>query len=678
MVKQRRHRVTLFPILAAFCCLSMSPVLVCAQSDPEAATTGLGGEMLLFQEIPSVYGASKYEQKLTDAPSFVSIVTASEIKMYGYRTLADILRSVPGFFSTYDRNYSYVGVRGFGRPGDYNTRVQLLVDGHRINDSVYDQAPIGTDFPVDIDLIDRVEVIRGPSSSIYGANAFFAVINIMTKRGRDLKGFEVSGEGGSFDTYKGRLSYGTKFQNGVEMLVSGSYFNSLGQNLHFKEFDRPATNHGIAHLLDGDQFHDVFSKFSFQDFSVEGAYHSRDKGIPTASFDTIFNDPREKTVDERAYMNMKYQHNFDNGWGVTARAFYDHYNFNGGYPYSPTYSADPISSILNKELSLGESIGTELQVTKRLFEKHKFVFGTEYRNNFIQNVKTYDEDPFYIYTDQKRNSAQWGVYLQDEFSIFNNLILNMGVRHDEYETFGGTTNPRLALIYHPFEKTVIKALYGQAFRPPNIYELYFEDGTSIKANPSLIPERITTYELVWEQYLGSRWRITAAGFYNDISNLISLENDPTDSMLVYRNVGDVIVKGFELQLEGRFPRGIEGRISYAFQVTEDQATGKTLTNSPEHQAKLNVIVPLIPERLFLGTEFQYISSRKTLAGAETDDAFVTNITFFARNLLKDLDLSASVYNLFDQKLGDPGSTEHRQDIILQDGINFRVKVTYSF
>jgi iron complex outermembrane receptor protein len=93
----------------------------------------------------TVYGASKFDQKLSEAPSSVSIVTADEIKKYGYRTLADIVRTVRGFYLSYDRNYSYIGVRGFSRPGDYNTRILLLVDGHRINDNVYNQAMTGTD-----------------------------------------------------------------------------------------------------------------------------------------------------------------------------------------------------------------------------------------------------------------------------------------------------------------------------------------------------------------------------------------------------------------------------------------------------------------------------------------------------------------------------------------------------
>src|SRR3954452_11166967 len=147
-----------------------------------------------------VYTASKHLQSGTDAPSSVTVITADEIQKHGYRTLADILQTVRGFFVTYDRNYSSLGVRGFARPGDLNTRVLLLVDGHRLNDNIYDEAMLGTEFPVDIDLISRIEVIRGPVSSLYGSNALVAVVNIITRRGRNLNGLELSSEAASFNT----------------------------------------------------------------------------------------------------------------------------------------------------------------------------------------------------------------------------------------------------------------------------------------------------------------------------------------------------------------------------------------------------------------------------------------------------------------------------------------------
>ena len=162
--------------------------------------------------IDSVYGASGFKQKVTEAPASVTIITSEDIQRYGYRTLADILRNVPGFYVTYDRNYSYLGVRGFGLPGQYNNSIALLIDGHRLNDNIFDGNLIGTEFPLDVDLIDRVEVIRGPNSSLYVASAFLGVINIITKQGQDVPKVSAAGAVASYGTYQGRVTYGNKFQ----------------------------------------------------------------------------------------------------------------------------------------------------------------------------------------------------------------------------------------------------------------------------------------------------------------------------------------------------------------------------------------------------------------------------------------------------------------------------------
>ncbi len=162
----------------------------------------------------TVAGASRYEQKITEAPSYASIVTAEDIKKNGYRNLGDLLRTLPGVYVSYNRIFPTVGFRGFLVPGSFNSRVLLLVDGHVVNNSVYEHAPVGNDFPVDIDLVERVEVVRGPSSSLYGANAFFGVINVITKRGGNIDGVEASGSAGSWRTFAGRATLGKEFSGG--------------------------------------------------------------------------------------------------------------------------------------------------------------------------------------------------------------------------------------------------------------------------------------------------------------------------------------------------------------------------------------------------------------------------------------------------------------------------------
>ena len=167
------------------------------------------------------------------------------------------------------------------------------------------------------------------------------------------------------------------------------------------------------------------------------------------------------------------------------------------------------------------------------------------------------------------------------------------MRYDNYSSFGGTTNPRLALIYKPWEKTILKLLYGDAFRAPNVYEQYYADnGVTAKPNPDLRPEKIRTYELVYEQYLGEHFRSSLSGFYYRIDDLITQQTD-TDGLLIYRNVGNIEARGMEVEIEGKWTDGLQGRASYVLQETKDQETGNELTNSPRHLVKLNLSAPLI-------------------------------------------------------------------------------------
>ena len=154
--------------------------------------------------------------------------------------------------------------------------------------------------------------------------------------------------------------------------------------------------------------------------------------------------------------------------------------------------------------------------------------------------------------------------------------------------------------------------------------------------------------------------------------------DPADHLLVFRNLGDVEAKGAEVELEGKWENGLTGRASYSFQEVKDVSTGQSLVILPEHLAKLNVIIPLVREKVFLGIEEQFSSRTNTMRGNVAASYYITNLTLFSRYLLKNLELSATLYNLFDRGYGNPGAAEHLQDIIQQDGRTFRVKLTYRF
>lgn len=671
--KGREHRVKPVGLLLAcgsICALLLAPAAQCAEQIHEINQDILGSSLQDLLKI-NVSGASKFEQPLSEAPASVSIVTRETIKLFGYRTLADVLRAQRGLFVSDDRNYSYVGMRGFGRSGDYNSRLLVLVDGHRINESTYDSVSIGNDFIIDLDLVERLEIIRGPSSSLYGNNAFFGVINVITRHGKGLKGPELSTELGHLETYKGRISYGMQLDNDLTLSLSGSYLDSAGRRrLFYPEFNSPATNYGVANNLDGEHSGSLFATASWRDLTLQGAYVNRRKDVPTASYGTDFNLSPNFTNDTCAYANLKYEHAFPRDWWLQARLAYDHYAYYGEGPYS---------GVINHDEATSDRVTGELQASKLLAEQHLLMGGATITHNRV-GFSNYDRAPYLSYLDRQDVATNWSAFLQDEYTVLEGLILNAGLRYDHYESFGNEFSPRLALIYSPLKQSTIKLVYGQAFRAPNNYELYYTAPLlALKGNPDLKPENIQTYELIYEQLFLDNYKLTLSGYYNKIRDMIRAVPDASDpTIATFANISSVSVLGSEAELEAKWTNGFSGRLSYSYQYAVDDQSEQRLVNSPLHMVKGNLVVPLLDDRLLSGIELQYLGSRKTLAGNRTGDYLIANLTLFSQKLFKGLECSFSLYNLFDQRYADPASSDHLQDRISQNGISWRFKATYAF
>ncbi len=626
-----------------------------------------------------VYSASKFSQKAAEAPASISIVTAADIKRYGYRTFDEVLRSVTGFYATYDRNYAYFGARGFLLTGDYNSRILFLVDGHRLNDNIYGSSPIGTDFPIALELIERVEIVRGPGSSLYGTNAVFAVINIITKRGVAFNGGYVSADAGSRQTYQGTVAFGQKYNNGLDVLFSSSYMNSKGyRRLYYAEFDSPETNNGIAEDADTDRSNSAFANISYRDFIAQFAYKSREKRFPTASFGVMFNNPRSLTTDTGAYLDLKFEHKFRDNWDLRTRTFIDTYDSNGDYPSDYSTSETPYV-VINKDIASGRWWGGEAQVTRKIAGRHHVTVGTEWRYAFKGHQQNYDDNPDYaLWLDSNVKTTDAATYIQGELAALQNLLVSAGVRYDHYSTFGGTTNPRFGLVYSPWQKTTAKLLYGQAFRAPNLFEMYYEDNISSKGNSSLRPESIQTLELVLEQQIGRKYRVAGSAYRYQVENLIGQQLDPEDGLIVFQNSDTIHAHGIEVELEAKDLCGIDGRISYALQEAEIQASKASPPNSPRHIAQFSLFVPWLRMRGGTGLEVRYLGARKALGDQKVGGFLLTNLTVQYKNLLPDLDLTAGIYNAFDKRYSDPGGAEHLQNSLLQDGRSFRIRLGYAF
>jgi outer membrane receptor for ferrienterochelin and colicins len=645
-----------------------------ARSDsPDRDLTDLDLEELLQIEIVS--GASRYDQEISEAPAAVTIITADEIRAFGYRTFAEALQHVRGFYTTDDHNYSYLGVRGFSRAGDYNTRVLVLIDGHRFNDNIYEAANLGGAFLLDISLIERIEVIRGPSSSVYGAGAFFAVVNVITRPAVETTGREVTAGIASHGTYQVSAHVDEHTAGGVGVCLAAAAYDSQGPDLYFPEFDAPETNLGRAEGCSGERRYNFFSDLTWKGLTLRGGAVWREKGIPTAAWGTVFNDSRTRSVDAQGYVELQHEHEFASQLHGAAALSIDRYNYKGWWPFEESSTEGPYR-LINNDTARGDWISAEYTATWQAHPRHKLIGGALYTNNFHQEQRNYDDEA--VSLDLLHHSWIWALYVQDESALLPHLILNGGVRHDHYSLWGGVTKPRVALIYDPFPETTVKLIYGEAFRAPSEYELFYNDGgdTHVAAD-DLDPETIRTVEAVLEQRVGRHLRGSLSAYTYEVDGLIDLTTN-ADEMLVFANAGEVEAQGFEVEVEARSKQGWHGRASYAYSDTRNRTTDSELANSPPHLLKLGVAAPPIRGRLTLGLDLQYTSERRTKSGAEADGFWLGNLTLSATPLWGGASAALSLYNLFDEEYGHVASEEHLMEVIPQDGRHARLTVTQRF
>jgi iron complex outermembrane receptor protein len=616
----------------------------------------------------TVVGASKYEQKQSEVAAAVSIITRQEIKAFGWRTLAEALGSLPGAQTTYDHAYTYLGMRGLGLPGDLTARVLITINGNRVNDPIYDGGPAGREFPLDLDLVERIEFIPGPGGAVYGQNAMFGVVNVITRSGADLNGTDLALVAQQPQRMlDGRVSWGKRLKNGVDVLVSASTTRARGEDRFF-EFGETGIS-GLAAGMNGERLEQVFARAAGDVWSADLVHGSRRKDDPTAAY---FNDPLvpgQFLRDAYSLANLQYHDRFaSDTLQLTGRLFAGRYRYGGESSYGGAWAAFPAE---------GDWGGGELRLLSTAVAGHKLMFGVEAQNNFRTNQAALNlANP----ADDVRvegSGYRVGLYAQDEWKIGRAFSATLGLRADRNNAIGTTLSPRAALIWKASADTTLKALYGRAHRAPNAYERDYDDTYSQVSNLTLKGERVDTAEVVADHRIGTDLNLRGALYQWDIHDIIVLGVDPASGLTQYQSGQTVKARGLELSADKTWPVGARLRGSVSMQnVAYD--SGARLVNSPDVLGKLNLSVPLPWAGLRAGYELRYDSSRLTLDGTDLSSYALSNLNLRTEALARGLELSISLLNLFDTQYAQPGADSNWQNVLEQDGRSVRARISYRF
>jgi iron complex outermembrane receptor protein len=621
----------------------------------------------------TVTGASKYEQKQSEVAAAVSVITRDEIKAFGWRTVADALQSLPGIHTTYDRQYTYLGTRGFGLPGDLNVRAALAINGNRLNDTVYDAAVIGREFPLDLDMVERIEFIPGPGGAVYGQNAMFGVVNVVTRTGAQVDGGELSGAWQSPQARReGRVTWGKVLDNGLDVLFSASGMHSRGEDL-FMTFPGAGPGGsdvaGVATRQDGERDKEFFLRLSRGPLSFDVLQGNRRKSDPTAGFlsDPLVDGHHQR--DEYLVSQVQYQDRFAGDTvNLLGRLFVGRYRFSGLYHYA----GSP-----NHATGASDWRGGELRAVYSGIANHKLMLGLEVQESSRIEQTNDDLTTPGIDTSVRRSGRRFGLYAQDEWRFAEKWATTLGLRVDDNAATGTKVSPRAALIWQASPAATVKALYGRAYRPPNSYERDFNDGVSLVNNPALKGEMVDTGELVLDLRLSRDLSLRGSVFEWKMRDLVTLGTDPVSGLPQYQSGEKILAKGAEFSAVKTWNSGARLRGSLSHQDVAF-VSGAELPNSPQWLGKLLFSGPLPWAGLRVGAELHYGSKRRAIDGSYLDGYWLANLNLIAAQWMKGAEVSFGIRNLFDKRYQHPGADTNWQTRLDQDGRIGQVKLDYRF
>lgn len=630
--------------------------------------------------------ATGQTQLISKAPAVASVITAKEIEAIGALDLSQALETVPGLHvstSANDANPIYT-IRGIH--SDFNSQVLVLINGIPItNVFIGNRGQVWGGMPVKN--IARIEVIRGPGSAVYGADAFAGTINIITKKVKNIEETDIGVRSGSFNTVDAWMLNSGKL---------GNWSTAFSLQLHTTDghdevidADAQTINDAIlgtsASLSPGSVNSGVDSidtrlELNYENLTLRLGYQGRrNLGTYAGVADAL--DPIGSSESDRFNTDLTYYNeNIATDWDLNIQASYfntsaksDLVLFPAGSDFTGFGGGAFPDGVIGNPYVYERHIRFEASSFYTGFKDHNIRLGTGYYDidmhrikdtrNFTQNAfgapvpigQTIDASnttPFITEEDRKVLYAS----IQDEWSLATDWKLTSGIRFDDYSDFGNTINPRAALVWQTRYNMTTKILYGRAFRAPSFAEQFNINNPVALGNPNLDPETIDTVELAVDFSIKNSIKTGINIFSYEMDDIIRFTADPDPAASrTAQNTGKQTGHGFEWQLKWDINKEINLTTNYAFQNSEDEDTDNDSANAPEQQLYLRADWRVSPN-WHLNTQLNHVADRKRAAGdtRETIDDYTT-IDITIRRHAKESNISAAFYlqNIFDEDVREP-------------------------
>ncbi|HEY0250040.1 MAG TPA: TonB-dependent receptor, partial [Kofleriaceae bacterium] len=559
---------------------------------------------------------------------------------FAYPTVLEALRGTRGVSPTFDSIYGNITVRGLGQPNDYTNRMLVLSDGMTLNENVLQQPFLHYDGRSDLGDVDRIEIVRGPGSVLYGTGAESGVINLVM-RGRD-EPTSVQGGVSSYDNAvaRGRLAVTYRNKDNWGFWASVAATHSDGRQVDLKFADDPSTG-VVSHPVDGfDSFHTATTtgKIWWHDLTLQFFYTARELHIPTGSFGSALNDLNDKYYDRRGLLELKYEPKLSKNSDLLVRAYTNYNYFHLDYLFDAENAAGQAYKQPYQETYPTYWSGAEARIRYKPIPELRLSLGGEVVIDNQVQMRSSQADDLGAVTQIMNVDAPYNVfaaYANAEYRPHPKLLFNAGVRvdhwsltHDQKDVEGEvvptsdftSVNPRVAIIAKPTVDDNLKLMGGRAFRAPTTYEYYYNDGgaTQVSSNccssEGLKPETVYSAELEYTHKLDRDWSLLASVYDTYASNIVESMPVPqatidmhnagnpafpwADGVESYANSTTPInLAGLDLEARKEWRSGTMFLASYGLlyaRYTDSDIGNTHVPNAPTQYASVRGVTPIVP------------------------------------------------------------------------------------